>query len=120
MNREPREVTKLMAQNIGWIKFWKPKDDWYYLESTERQVYLENFTDLVNRTLNKGAVLLGTYKCRGQADWARFELWEFPNLQAVVDFTDELEEIGHFQYFTEDNTVGRRYERKSDAASWAV
>jgi hypothetical protein len=109
-----------MSEPIGWIKFWKPKDDWYYLESTERQAYLDAYANVVARASEQGARLVGTYKCRGQSQWARFELWEFPDLQAVVDLTNALEEIGHFQYFAEENTIGRRYERRGDPQSWVI
>lgn len=105
---------------IAWVKFWKPKDDWYYLDPSERETYLNAYTELVNTVTEEGARLLGTYKCRGQAKWARFEVWEFPNLQMIIDLTNDLEEIGHFQYFAEDNTVGRRYKREGDANSWVI
>jgi len=105
---------------IGWIKFWKPKDDWYYLRPEERQVYFDGFKRAISRAESRGARLLGVYKCRGQSPWARFEVWEFPDLQVLIDLTNELEEIGHFQFFAEDHTVGRRYERTGDARSWVV
>lgn len=109
-----------MAEPIGWIKLWKPKNDWYYLEPGERQLYLKAYAEVIDRAREKGAKLLGAYKCRGQSEWARFELWEFPELQCTIDLTNDLEEIGHFQYFAEDNTIGRRYERRPDAQSWVI
>lgn len=107
-------------QPLGWIKYWKPKDDWYYLTPAERQTYLDAFAEVVDRTVKKGGRLIGTYKCRGQSPWARFEIWEFPDLQLLIDLSNELEEIGHFQYFAEDHTVGRRYERAGQADSWVI
>ena len=108
------------SQPLGWIKFWKPKDDWYYLAPSERQSYLDDFARVVDQTTQKGGRLIGTYKCRGQSIWARFEVWEFPDVQTLIDFSNELEEIGHFQYFAEDHTVGRRYERAGQADSWII
>lgn len=105
---------------IGWMKFWKPKDDWYYLEPTQREAYLKAWDTVVERATEEGARLLGVYKCRGQSSWSRFELWEFPDLDTLVRFSNNLEEIGHYQYFAEDNTVGRRYERVGDASSWVI
>jgi len=105
---------------IGWVKYWKPKDDWYYLTPAERQTYLDNFARVTRAAMEKGARLLGTYKCRGQSPWARFEVWEFPELQAVIELTNNLEEIGHFRYFAEDHTVGTRYERTGSADSWVI
>ena len=105
---------------IGWVKFWKPKDDWYYLPTDTRRAYLDAYRRLTDDVQLNGACLLGTYACRGQSSWSRFEVWEFPSLQAVIDFTHELEEIGHYQYFSESNTVGRRYEKRGNADSWVI
>jgi hypothetical protein len=113
-------MTAPSSQPLGWIKFWKPKDDWYYLEAAERQDYFDAFDSAVAKATARGAQLIGTYKCRGQSSWARFEVWEFPNLQVLMDLSNELEEIGHFQYFAEDHTVGRRYERAGEANSWVI
>ena len=107
-------------QPLGWIKFWKPKDDWYYLNPSERQTYLDDFEKVVKQATERGARLMGAYKCRGQSSWARFEIWEFPDLPVLIDLSSALEEIGHFQYFAEDHTVGRRYERAGQADSWVI
>jgi hypothetical protein len=105
---------------VGWVKYWKPKDDWYYLDPAARQTYLDAFNHVIQKALQRGARLMGTYKCRGQSPWARFEVWEFPELQGVIDLTNDLEEIGHFRYFAEDHTVGSRYERTGEANSWVI
>ncbi len=105
---------------IGWVKFWKPKDDWYDLDAPSRQVYLDGLAKVLARAAERGGRLLGTYKCRGQSPWARFEVWEFPDVEVLIDFTNDLEQIGHYQYFAEDHTVGRRYERAGDAGSWVI
>jgi hypothetical protein len=105
---------------IGWIKFWTPKDDWYALEEKDRKKYLDGLKVIEERAREQGGRLLGAYKCRGQSSWARFELWEFPDLQLLIEVTNELEGIGHYQYFSEDNTVGRRYEREGDPGSWII
>ncbi|HBY93137.1 MAG TPA: hypothetical protein DEP84_04090 [Chloroflexi bacterium] len=113
-------MSKATAQPLGWVKFWKPTDDWYYLEPASRQAYLDSYGRCVARATERGARLLGTYKCRGQSRWARFEVWEFPDVQVIIDFTNDLEEVGHYQYFAEENTVGRRYERTGNAETWVI
>jgi hypothetical protein len=105
---------------IGWVKFWKPKDDWYYLPADQRQAYLNAYEQVADVAQAGGARLVGAYACRGQSTWSRFEFWEFATLQAVIDFTHALEEIGHYQYFAESNTVGRRYEKRGRAESWVI
>jgi hypothetical protein len=115
-----KAMNDAINQPIGWVKFWTPKDDWYYLEPAERNAYFDGYAEIIDRVQGRGARLIGTYKCRGQSTWARFEVWEFPDLQVLIDLTNDLEEIGHFQFFAEDHTVGRRYERSADPGSWVV
>jgi Family of unknown function (DUF6616) len=105
---------------IGWVKFWKPQDDWYYLTPEARQSYLDALARVTARATERGARQLGKYKCRGQSPWARFEVWEFPDLQALIDMTNDLEEIGHYRYFAEDHTVGYRYETAGQADTWVI
>ncbi len=105
---------------IGWVKFWKPKDDWYYLEAAARAAYLDEYRRLVAQATAQGARLLGAYKCRGQSSWSRFEVWEFPDVQSIIDHTNRLEEVGHYQYFAESNSVGRRYEKAGTPESWVL
>ena len=108
------------SQKIGWIKFWTPKDDWYYLDENGRDEYISSFNKIVEDAKKTGAELLGVYKCRGQSIWMRFEMWEFPNVDGVIDFTRKLEGIGHYQYFEEANTIGRKYERTGDKDNWVI
>jgi hypothetical protein len=105
---------------LGWIKFWTPKDDWYALDAKAREKYLDGLKTVEDRALSLGGRLIGTYKCRGQSSWARFEMWELPNLQALIEITNELEQIGHYQYFSESNTFGRQYMREGDPDSWVI
>lgn len=115
-----KAMNNTTSQPIGWVKFWTPKDDWYYLEPAERKAYSDAYAGVIARAQERGARLTGTYKCRGQSTWARFEVWEFTNLQVLIDLTNDLEEIGHSQFFAEDHTVGRRYERSGDPQSWVI
>lgn len=108
------------SQPLGWINFWKPKDDWYYLSPDRRQAYFDQYSEVISKAEAAGAKRIGGYKCRGQSLWARFEVWEFPVLGVLVEMNQALEEIGHYQYFAEDNTLGRRYERDHDPNSWVI
>jgi hypothetical protein len=113
-------MTENTNQPIGWIKFWTPKDDWYSINSDERKRYYADYEKVFKQIIEKGARLIGVYKCRGQSPWSRFEVWEFPDVSFVIDFSNELEEIGHFQYFEEDHTIGRKYDRGTDPENWVV
>ena len=105
---------------IGWVKYWTPKDDWYYLSEEEREKYINQYNQIVEKTKESGADLIGVYKCRGQSSWMRFEFWEFPAVEDIIEFTNQLEEIGHYQFFEEDHTVGRKYQRNTQKDSWVV
>jgi hypothetical protein len=113
-------LEKSANQSLGWVKFWTPKDDWYYLTPDERQEYWDAYERVTAQVIANGAKLLGTYKCRGESPWFRFEVWEFPDISELIAYSNSLEAIGHFQYFEEQNTVGRKYERVKDAKSWIV
>lgn len=107
-------------QPLGWIRYYTPKDDWHYLSVDERDRYLTDFKHLVDATCQKGARKIGTYKCRGQSPWMRFELWEFPSITLLIEFSNELESIGHYQYFEEDHSVGRLYDPDYSPNHWTV
>jgi len=107
-------------RTIGWVKFWRPTDDWYTLEEGDRAKYLKDFHRAVEEAEAAGAELLGVYKCRGQSEWLSFEVWEFPDIEQLMEFTEALDRIGHYQYFKEDRTVGRKYDRAGSRSSWVI
>lgn len=108
------------TQPLGWVNFWLPKDDWYYLRDEERRAYLAKHAEIVEQAEAKGVRRIGSYKCRGQSTWPRFDLWEFPDLETLIEMNERLEEIGHYRYFAEENIVGRRYERSVEPDGWVV
>lgn len=107
-------------RTIGWIKFWRPTDDWYALEDQERERYLTDFQQAVEDVKAQGAELIGVYKCRGQSEWLSFEAWEFPDIDLLMEFTNTLDRIDHYLYFQEDRAVGRKYQREGSKSSWVI
>jgi hypothetical protein len=109
---------------LAWINFWKPKDEWYYLERAERQSLLEWWEEFRNAAVAAGARRLGTFACRANSDWARVSLWEFPDVETLTEMIDELSAAGYYQYFAEDNTFGvsveEPYETYMAAADAAI
>ncbi len=95
---------------IGWINFWKPKDEWYYLAPDERRRLLAAWEAIRGHAGARGARNLGSYECRASTAWARVALWEFPNLETLTDMVDALSDAGYYQYFAEENAFGRRTE----------
>ena len=105
---------------LGWINFWKPIDAWYYASPGERASYLAQRAEIARLAEGAGARRVGSYKCRGRSSWPRFEVWEFPSLETLVQMTERLEAVGHYRYFAESNTVGRRYTSVPDPESWEL
>ena len=36
-----------MKNCLGWINFYNPTDDWYYLEEQEKSIYLQKYNTLL-------------------------------------------------------------------------
>ena len=100
-----------MKNCLGWINFYNPTDDWYYLEEQEKSIYLQQYNKVVEHVKSKGAQLLGSYKCRSNSEWSRYEVWEFPSIEIIVEMNNQLEEIGHFQFFEENHVMGRKHKK---------
>ena len=95
---------------IGWINFWKPKDEWYYLPPQERTRLLAAWEAIREGAVARGARRLGSYECRASTAWARVALWELPDLETLTGMVEALSEAGYYQYFAEENAFGRRTE----------
>ena len=100
-----------MNNCLGWINFYNPTDDWYYLEEQEKSIYLQKYNKVVEHVKSKGVQLLGSYKCRSNSEWSRYDVWEFPSIEIIVEMNNQLEEIGHFQFFEENHVMGRKYKK---------
>lgn len=99
------------APTFGWINFWKPKDEWYYLPAAERDGLLARWEAVRQAAIARGAVRLGDYECRASTAWARVSLWEFPDLRVLTEMVDGLADAAYYQYFAEENAFGRRTAR---------
>jgi len=100
-----------MKKCLSWINFYNPTDDWYYLKKKEKSIYLQKYAKVVELIEKEGAKHLGSYKCRANSEWSRFEVWEFPTIDIIVKMSNQLEEIGHYQYFEENHVLGRKYDK---------
>jgi hypothetical protein len=110
----------MTEKTIGWVRFFKPVDAWYGLNPDQRQAYYRSYQALIEQAQTKGAKIIGTYRCRGQSRWERFETWEFPDLDVLIEFTSGLEEMDHYLYFEESNTFGQKYQRQYEPSTWVV
>lgn len=109
-----------MNEPIGWVSFWKPRDAWYYSTGERRSELLERWNVIRSRAETAGAEVTGHYECRANSEWARMSVWQFPTLETLLNMLDELEEAEYYQYFAEENLLGRRttvpYANYEDAA----
>jgi hypothetical protein len=98
------------AGPLGWINYWKPKDEWHYLPAERRAALLAAWDAIRGEAVAAGARRFGTYECRASAAWARVSLWEFPDLATLTRMVDALSDAAYYQYFAEENAFGRRTE----------
>jgi hypothetical protein len=109
---------------LGWISYWKPKDEWYYLPRDKREELLEQWEEIRQGAITRGAQRVGNYECRANTRWARVSVWEFPGLELLRNMVTELEETSYYYYFAEQNAFGRRtsdpYENYMVAADLTV
>ena len=98
------------AERIGWINFWKPIDEWYYLSRDDRERLMGEWEAIRAVATSAGANRLGSYECRASTAWARVSLWEFPRLDVLTRMVDALADAAYYQYFAEENAFGRRTE----------
>ncbi len=96
--------------HIGWVNFWKPKDEWYYLPRDERERLLATWDAIRNEAMARGTRRIGSYECRASTAWARVSIWEFPDLAVLTGMVEALSDAGYYQYFAEENAFGRRTE----------
>jgi hypothetical protein len=102
------------AGRIGWINFWKPKDEWYYLSREDRERLMGTWDAIRTAAMDEGASRLGSYECRASTAWARVSLWEFPDLAVLTSMVDALADAAYYQYFAEENAFGWRTEDPLD------
>lgn len=97
-----------MTAPVSWISFWKPKDAWYYAGPERREALLARWGAIRQSAVDAGARVVGDYECRANTIWARMSVWEFPTLEPLLAMLDHLEEAEYYQYFADDNVLGRR------------
>jgi hypothetical protein len=95
---------------IGWVNFWSPKDEWYYLPAGRRTELLAQWQVIHEDVFARGARRLGSYETRASTAWARVSLWEFPSFELLMEMVDRLGDAAYYEFFSEENAFGRRTE----------
>ena len=91
---------------INIIKFFSPKDCWYYLDDKEKIDFIKLYRKENDEFIEKGAELIGTYVSRANSDWSRYEIWLFNDIENNISYSNILEEIGFYEYFVVQNLLG--------------
>ena len=91
---------------INIIKFFSPKDCWYYLDDKEKIDFIKLYDKKNDEFIEKGAELIGTYVSRANSDWSRYEIWLFNDIENNISYSNILEEIGFYEYFVVQNLLG--------------
>ncbi|MFN2131188.1 MAG: DUF6616 family protein [Anaerolineae bacterium] len=98
-----------MAKPI--YKMWmvEPKSSWHQLSAEEKEHHLGRVREALEKV---GAKSIVTVKSAWYDEqWQYFGLEEFPDVEAVRKFVDQLQEMGHYRYFRTKGLMGNEYKR---------
>lgn len=86
------------------VELWKARPGWFERSLAERAAYLERVVPAIRQFLVDGVELLAIGAADpGQADYAYWAIWRFPDEDHVSDFADAIESAGWHQYFERVN-----------------
>lgn len=91
-------------------KLWmvEPKSSWHQLSPAEKEHHLDQVRGALEEV---GAKSIVTVKSAWYDEqWQYFGLEEFPDVEAVRKFVDQLQEMGHYRYFRTKGLMGNEYE----------
>jgi hypothetical protein len=96
-----------MAEPIYKLWMVELKNSWRQLSQEEKEHHL----DQVRAALKEvGAKNIVTVKSAWYDEqWQYFGLEEFPDVEAVRKFIEQLQEIGHYRYFRTRGLMGNEY-----------
>jgi hypothetical protein len=84
------------------------KNAWHQLSPEEREHHLEKVRQALAEVGGKS--LLSSDSAWSNEEWQFFGLEEYPNVEAVQKFTERLQEMNHFRYFTTRTILGTPWE----------
>ena len=100
-----------MEKPYGFIAFWKSSDTWYATDEKEKQIFLDEIKDVMDKAQSKGIQSFGTFNCSWSSEWKYFTFWLCPTIELLEETAAELERIGDInKYCIQHHYVGRRVE----------
>jgi hypothetical protein len=91
------------------VEIWRPRPEWYGLNRSQRQEFLDKGKAAIEAVAGKGANLIGVHRCRAisEGGWDVFACWQMPSLDLAVELSERIEAIGWNRYFEQVNLVGK-------------
>lgn len=88
-------------QSIVKVWFSKPKEAWHSLSEKEQEDFFKKEQEMAKRLRAKlGIRTINTSKCLwSNEEWFEFGIEEFPNVEAVQEYNEQLLKIGMYRYF---------------------
>lgn len=85
------------------VKVWfsKPKDAWHCLSEKEQKDFFKREQEMAKELRVKfGIKTINTSKCLwSNEEWFEFGIEEFPNIEAVQEYSEQLSKLGMYRYF---------------------
>jgi len=100
------------------IKVWfnKPREAWYQLSEEEQKDWIQREQQITKKLSDKyGTKIIKTCKCRwSNEEWQQFGMEEYPSLEALQVYNDELSKLGMYRYFNAKVILGTPIEEYVD------
>jgi hypothetical protein len=92
-------------------KLWmvELKNSWHRLTPEQREAHLDKVRAALEEVGAKNIVTVKSAWTDEQ--WQYFGLETFPDVEAVQQFVERLQEMGHYRYFRTKGLMGSEYER---------
>ena len=79
----------------------KPKEAWFALSKEEQRALIKSDSDLSRKMMSRlgGRSILSCDCFWSTEDWLLFGVEEYPDIEAVQEYTRAFREMGWFKYF---------------------
>jgi hypothetical protein len=97
-----------MPQPIYKLFVGRFSEAWYHLSQEEQNSLLAKLNEALEKVGGKRPILCDSSWCSDQ--WSFGGVEEFPNLEAVQQYTTALKELNWFRYCESTNVLGTKWE----------
>ncbi|MGI0106108.1 DUF6616 family protein [Salinimicrobium sp. WS361] len=94
-----------------YVEQWNVTKDWMDLSKEDRRAYMNKVKGAIDEMSRGGVENVGwamnDEHTPYRSDYRYFAIWKLPNLEAVEQFEDGIEEAHWHKYFSQVNTRGK-------------